>query len=283
MNVDQALHVLARLKTAAPPTTSARLDEVIGVVQTLANGQEQLTAAPTAVLAAADDDRVEFMARVYEVLRPSLTFVRDQAQALRDGRLGQITTEQADSLNLIDDHSSTALALLDTVDIITQLRNGELKLDRTVFSSLDLLAEAWQRAYSAAEQHEHQISIHADDPLPAVIGDYDQILTILEDLLDNAIRYTPFGGAIRITAESLGDQVLFSIADNGIGLNHDDQAQIGQPFWRALHQPLVRQYAGGGLRLYRAQQILALHESTLFFSGEPGMGSTFSFTLPAAK
>ena len=213
------------------------------------------------------------------MLQPSLIFVRDQAQALRDGRLGQITTEQADSLTLMDDHASAALALLGTVSDITELQNGTLQIEPTVFSSLDLLAEAWQRAYNAAEQHEHQISVHADDPLPAVIGDYDQILTILDDLLDNAIRYTPFGGIIRITAESLGEQVLFSIADNGIGLSQDDHAQIGQPFWRAQYQPLVRQSAGGGLRLYRAQQILALHESTLFFSGEPSMGSTFSFTL----
>lgn len=276
MDVDQALQVLARLQTAAPPTTSARLSEVITVVRTLADGRDQ-------PVAAAPDETAALMARVYEVLRPSLAFVRDQAQALRDGRLGLITTEQADSLAQIDEHSSAALALLGTVGDITRLRKGELEIYPSVFNGLELLAEAWQSAYAAAEQHEHQISVHADDPLPAVIGDYDQILTILVDLLDNAIRYTPFGGAIRITAESLGDQVLFSIADNGIGLNQDDQAQIGQPFWRALYQPLVRQYAGGGLRLYRAQQILALHESTLFFSGEPSMGSTFSFILPAAK
>ena len=55
---------------------------------------------------------------------------------------------------------------------------------------------------------------------------------------------------------------------------------IGQPFWRALHQPLVRQHPGTGLRLYLAQQIFELHGSELLFSGEPSMGSTFSFTLP---
>ena len=276
MDVDQALQVLARLEGAAPPTTAARLGEVITVVQALADERDQ----PVAAAPAEDDELVE---RVFDVMRPSLVFAREQAQGLRDGRLGQITTEQADSLTLIDEHTSTALALLETVSDITKLKNNQLIIEPSVFNSLDLLAEAWQRAYTAAEQHEHQISVHADDPLPAVIGDYDQILTILDDLLDNAIRYTPFGGVIRITAESLGEQVLFSIADNGIGLNQDDHAMIGQPFWRAQYQPLVRQSAGGGLRLYRAQKILALHESTLFFSGEPGMGSTFSFTLPAAK
>ncbi len=276
MNIDQALQVLARLEAAAPPTTAARLGEVIAVVQALADAREQ-------PVAPAPDPAAELVTRVYGVLYPSLVFVRDQAQALRAGRLGQITTEQMDSLAQMDDHTSAALALLGTVSDITDLQNGELQIEPTEFSSLDLLAEAWQRAYTAAEQHEHQISVHADDPLPTVIGDYNQILTILDDLLDNAIRYTPFGGIIRITAELLGEQVLFSIADNGIGLNRDDQGQIGQPFWRAQYQPLVRQYAGGGLRLYRAQQILELHDSTLFFSGEPSMGSTFSFTLPAAK
>ncbi len=292
MEVDQALRALSQLKGAAPPTTSARLAEVITLVHALDRQAGELSAQIRQLDQEKDnlnfqlesvtrDATAVMLAQALETLRPSLLFVTEQAHSLREGRLGRLTTEQCDTLILMDDHAATALTLLETINEIASIQAGHYDLEPLLFSGLDLLAAAWQRCYRAAEQHEHQISVHADDPLPAVVGDYQHILTLLCDLLDNAIRYTPFGGVIRIMAESLGNQVLFSVADNGIGLSQEDHTRIGQPFWRALYQPLVRQSPGGGLRLYRAQQILAMHESQLFFSGEPGMGSTFSFTLPA--
>jgi len=314
MEVDQALRALSQLKDAAPPTTSARLGEVIALVRQLDADKSTLqakiaaqqvetgvlpkvqtgvlpqgetgllpqidSAAPqiqTGVLPRAATD---LLPQALDSLKPSMQLVRGQSEALRSGRLGRITTEQADCLKLIFEHAASALTLLDTLDEIALLRQGLLRIEPHVFSGLDLLAEAWQRRADDAEVRDHRIEIHADDPLPMVEGDYRHILTILVDLLDNAVRYTPYGGVIRITAEAIGSTVLFSVADNGIGMDTDDVEHVGQAFWRAMHQPLVRQHPGAGLRLYRAQQILALQGSELFFSGEPGMGSTFSFTLP---
>ena len=278
MQVDQALRALSQLRSAAPPTTSARLGEVMTLLQELnaenaALTEELVTAAPSSA---------DLIPHSLELLGSSMGLVRDQAEALRAGKLGRVTTEQADCLKLVYEYASSSLGLLNSLDDITLLRGGALSLNPQMFSGLDLLAAAWQRHFEAAEAREHHLNIHADDPLPQVVGDQKLILSIVSDLLDNAIRYTPFGGTIRITAETLGTHVLFSIADNGIGLNVQDLEQISQPFWRATYQPLVRQHPGAGLHLYRARQILELHESELLFSGDPGMGSTFSFTLPVS-
>jgi signal transduction histidine kinase len=275
MQVDQALRALSQLKNAAPPTTAARLGDVIALMSQLHEENAKLK-TQTGVLPRTAGD---LLPHALEALRPSMQLVRGQAEALRIGRVGRITTEQADCLKLIFEHAASALMLLDTLDEIALMRQGLLRVDPLVFSGLDLLAEAWQKRVDEAELHDHRIEIHADDPLPTVKGDYRYILSIMIDLLDNAVRYTPYGGVIRVTAETLGDRVLFSVADNGIGLSLEDSEQVAQPFWRGVHQPLVRQHPGAGLRLYRARQILTLHTSELFFSGEPGMGSTFSFTL----
>ncbi|MEO8396703.1 MAG: sensor histidine kinase [Chloroflexota bacterium] len=274
MQVDQALRALAQLKEAAPPTTSARLGDVIKLVRQLQAENvaliQQLATYPLA----------DFVPQAFDMMRVSMDLVSAQSEGLRGGKLGRVTTEQADCLQLIHEHSSSAGSLLETLDVIALLHMDALRVEPLVFSGLDLLAAAWQQHFDDSELREHHITVYADDPLPQVKGDYRQILTILSDLLDNAIRYTPFGGMIRMTAETLGTHVLFSVADNGIGLTPEEMVLMGQPFWRSLRQPLVRQHPGTGLRIYLAQQLLQLHGSELLFSGEPGMGSTFSFALP---
>ncbi|MBI1259168.1 MAG: hypothetical protein GC204_16990 [Chloroflexi bacterium] len=274
MQVDQALRALAQLREAAPPTTSARLGDVIKLVRDLQSENaalaQQLATYPLA----------DFVPQAFDMMRVSMDLVRTQSEGLRAGKLGRVTTEQADCLRLINEHASSAASLLETLDVIALLHMDALRVEPLVFSGLDLLAAAWQEHFDDAELREHTITVYADDPMPPVKGDFRQILSILSDLLDNAVRYTPFGGMIRVTAETLGTHVLFSVADNGIGLTPEEMVLIGQPFWRSLRQPLVRQHPGTGLRIYLAQQLLQLHGSELLFSGEPGMGSTFSFALP---
>jgi signal transduction histidine kinase len=131
-----------------------------------------------------------------------------------------------------------------------------------------------------AESRDHQIDIHTEQPIPKVKADYDRVLSILVDILDNAIRYTPNESTIRVSAESTGSSVLFTVADTGVGFSPEDSEHIGTPFWRALYEPLVRNHHGTGLRLFLAKQILALQGGEMFFSAEPGFGSSFSFTLP---
>lgn len=263
MQVDQALRVLTQLQQAAPPTTAARLGDIIDLIRQF--------------------NQNTYWQQAIETLKPSLVLVHSQADGLRAGRVGRISTEQADCLKLIYDHAASGLTMIEALEIMSVLRENALALESLVFSGVDLLADAWQHRYLEAELRDHHVNVHADAPLPPVRGDYQRILGIVIDLLDNAIRYTPYGGTIRLTAESVGSHVLFSVADNGIGLTSEDSEHVGQPFWRAVHQPLVRQYPGAGLRIHLARQILALHETELLFTGEPGMGSTFSFMLPAEE
>jgi len=214
-------------------------------------------------------------------LRPALVVLRGQAETMHGGILGPVPSEQLEALAVMRDNADCALALLDAVDDLLLLAQGKTRLHLKAFDPVRLVKEAYQTIAEAAQARENTLTLQVDDALPQVRGDYDLLLTTLVALLDNAIRYAPVGASTRISAETLGTHVLISVADTGIGLSDDDLAMIGQPFWRATHQALVRQHAGTGLHLHLAQRRLALQDGQLFFSGEPGLGSTFSFTIPA--
>jgi signal transduction histidine kinase len=227
-------------------------------------------------------DAEELLTRFNEVFKPSLILLRGQAESLWEGKLGRLSSSQLDALKLMLTNAESALALLDSFELINQLRHQSLTIQSQDFDPSELLNAAQQIVQNRATAREHQISLQIDDALPRVRADFERSLIILIDILDNAIRYMPNDGSIRLSADTLGTHVLFTIADTGIGMTLEECDHVGKPFWRAMHQPLVRHHPGTGLRLFLAKRILVLQGGELFFSGEPSLGSSFSFTLPVA-
>ncbi len=213
-------------------------------------------------------------------LRPPLVAIRGRAELVQGGLLGQITPEQDTWLEAIQENTNRAFAVLDAVQEMIAIQQGKVRIEPVNFLATDLLTEAWERTRDRAKVLGHNVTIQAPDLVPVAHGDFYQSLIVLTDLLDNAMRYTPSGGNIRLSVDNLGTHVLLSVADNGIGLRPEDLELIGKPFWRGSHHKLVRSHAGTGLRLYLAKQVLALQDGELIFTGEAGTGSTFSFTLP---
>ncbi|GEM_PF-5725314 len=223
------------------------------------------------------------LTNVREVLKPSLLLLRAQTALIRDRVDETLDERDSEMVRLMQDNAEMALTLLESLELIMQLSEGALNLQNDVFSCIDLLREAGERMQDRARGYKHRITVQLDRGLPPLRADYRRTLAILVDLMDNAVRYTPEGGASRIAVDNLGGYVLFTVADNGIGLNEQEMAYLGQPFWRGLHQPLVRAHRGTGLRLYLARRVLAMQDGELFFSGESGRGSTFSFTVPTEQ
>ncbi|MCA9907928.1 MAG: ATP-binding protein, partial [Anaerolineae bacterium] len=153
-------------------------------------------------------------------------------------------------------------------------------LQVSVFDCVDLVTRARDLMKSTARAHGHQITFEPPERPAHARADFEQSLAILIGLLDNAIRYTPDAATISVSIDHLGSHVLVSVVDTGIGLSPSDLANVGKPYWRATHQPVVQENPGSGLRLYLAEQIARLQGGELIFSGELDKGSTFSFTLP---
>jgi signal transduction histidine kinase len=309
INLNRALDALSELQNTSPPAVAHLLGQIGSLLQSLADenaylntllaeGMPQISPAVedltrssartvTALLseqATIEHDSPQYLLMgINEVMRPPLIAIRGRAELVQAGMLGGLSEEQEQWLQAIHENTDRAFAVLDAMQQVLALQNGQVQIGWSNFISTDLLSEAYDRIHDKAQVRQHDVSIHAPEVVPLARGDFYQSLIILTDLLDNAVRYTPEGGQIRLSVDNLGTHVLFSVADNGIGLTEDDLLHVGQPFWRGEHQRLVRQHPGTGLRLYLARHVLALQQGELIFSGEVGVGSTFSFTLLAPE
>jgi len=313
LSLNQALDTLSKLQAAAPAGMADKLAQVATLLQSLsdenaylstllmeegispAKPRTPLPSEPSPIRPITERRTVTSMLRdmktevesdptaalligLSEALRPPLVAIRGRAELVQGGLLGQISPEQDQWLSAIQENTERSFTVLDTIQEMVQLQKGQVKINWLNFISTDVLTEAWGRIRDKARAFNHEITIQAPETVPLARGDFYQTLIILTDILDNAIRYTPPNGEIRMSVDNLGTHVLFSVVDSGIGLTPDDLEKIGRPFWRGSHR-LVRQHHGTGLRLYLAKRILALQEGEMIFSGEPGLGSTFSFTL----
>ncbi len=306
-SVPAALELLTRLRNAAPPATADKLQQVIVLIQDLSaeaaffqarvvddteilehDTQVLKAGAPPPVIerlpladqpVAGESSALDVLTGMNDALRAPLVGIRGRAELLQAGLLGQITAEQGQWLEAIQENTNRSFRLLDAVQYLLTLQRGEVQVDWSDFVASELIAEAQKRMQDRIHARRHELSVQLPDTVPLARGDFYQSLLVLSDLLDNAVRYTPQGGQIRLSVDSLGTHVLFSVADNGIGLRPEDMELVSTPFWRGEYHPLVRQNAGTGLSLFVARHVLAMQSGELIFSGEPGVGSTFSFTL----
>ncbi len=118
--------------------------------------------------------------------------------------------------------------------------------------------------------------------LPAVHGDEDRLGQVLINLLHNAVKFSPDGGEVRVSVRAVGDQVEVAVADHGVGIPRAAQARIFERFYK-VDRARVRGEAGGtGLGLAIARHIIEQHGGRIWVESTEGIGSTFSFALPAA-
>ena len=108
-----------------------------------------------------------------------------------------------------------------------------------------------------------------------------ELLEVLVNLVSNAVKYTPGGGEIKLSAEAAGDQVLVKVADNGLGLTPDDAKRIFQRFYRVKDEH-TRHIVGTGLGLDIVKRVVEKHGGTISVDSAPGQGSTFTVALPTA-
>jgi CheY-like chemotaxis protein len=117
-----------------------------------------------------------------------------------------------------------------------------------------------------------------DDPLPCW-ADRDRLAEVMENLLSNASKYSPEGGAIRVSVQSEREVVTVRVGDHGIGIARDDLPRLFRPFSRVRNRRTAA-IEGSGLGLYICERIVRAHGGRMWVESEPGTGSTFSFSLP---
>jgi signal transduction histidine kinase len=165
-------------------------------------------------------------------------------------------------------------ALLD----ISRIQMGQLSIERQLF---DLCALA-QRVVSEVQPilDQHAVECQADGTL-LVEGDELRIEQVLQNLIQNAIKYSPDGGTVRLHARRDGDHAVVAVSDEGIGIPASELPRLFQRFYRAANVE-ERHISGMGVGLYVVREIVGLHGGDVTVESKEGRGSTFTFWLPLA-
>jgi signal transduction histidine kinase len=139
-----------------------------------------------------------------------------------------------------------------------------------------MMVEAVDMQRSLASSSSLELRIEADSNVPDIWGDRDRLLQVFENLIGNAIKFTPAGGCITVGAASHDHEVIFRVADTGSGIAPEDLPRVFDRFWQATRAN--RQGAGLGLPITKG--IVEAHGGRIWVESTPNRGTTFSFTIP---
>ena len=229
-----------------------------------------------------EERRKEFVANVSHELRTPLTNVRSYAETLRDAN-GDIPTDMTNSfLDIIINETDRMTHIVQDLLTLSRLDagNAELVLSRFPFGEA---IESVTRANALnARQRGHELVYDAPESLPLITGDRSRLEQVMTNVVGNAIKYTPDGGHIRITAGSTEDSVWMEVSDDGIGIPEKDRERIFDRFYR-VDKARSRESGGTGLGLSIAREIVQRHKGTLALMPHEGKGTTIRLTLPIAQ
>ncbi len=221
--------------------------------------------------------RRQMMADIAHELRTPLTVMVGYLEALRDGVL-KPTSERFEAMYQEARHLER---LVEDLRILSLADAGELSLNREAVSPRLVLEQAAKIYRHQAEQQGISLEVSLGERLPDIYVDPDRIAQVLGNLITNAIRYTPPGGRVTMSAACDGDDVVLRVQDTGSGIAPEDLPYVFDRFYRGDRGP---RSTGGesGLGLAIARSIVEAHGGHITVASAPGRGSTFIITLPRA-
>lgn len=222
--------------------------------------------------------RRDFVANVSHEFKTPLTAIQGFAETLLGGAMDD-PQNRVRFLQIILDHSRRLARLTDDLLELSRMDADrvELELDRlSVSQFIQTCIETTQRPASEKNLH---VTVDLKTSLPDIAADRRRLAEVLQNLLDNAVQYTPSGGRITVSAASEGDEVEFTVSDTGIGIPKVDQPRIFERFYR-VDVARSREVGGTGLGLSIAKHLVEAHGGRIWVESEVGQGSQFHFTVP---
>lgn len=220
--------------------------------------------------------RDEVLAMVAHDLRNPLNIVLTNGSFLLENATGLAHGER-EQLEMIRRATYQMNRLIGDLLEVSGMEAGHITLETSLENVALLVREACEQLSYAAEANSITLSRNIPDGLPAVCADRDRVHQVLGNLLGNALKFTPPGGTVVVSAEHRGDSVCISVSDSGPGIHNDDLPHVFDRFWQAQRA----RKGGAGLGLAISRSIVAALAGEIWVESEEGKGSTFCFTLPA--
>jgi signal transduction histidine kinase len=230
-----------------------------------------------------DRMKTELLANVSHELRTPLTAIQGYADAMRDGILGSLNDPQRDALQVVLRNTRRLLRMIEQLLGFSRLEAGAVKLDLEHFDLREVAAHAVGGVFAGGGAGGvGGIAVRLDSPpdLPPAWGDAGRISQVIENLVTNAVRFSPPGAEVTVSLRRRGEAVEVAVADRGIGIPEEARSKIFERFYQ-VDGSSTRRYGGLGLGLAIVREILAAHGSDVEVESEVGAGTTFRFRLPA--
>ncbi len=222
----------------------------------------------------------EFVSVAAHQLRTPLTGIKWTLSALVEGKHGTLKPAQAKVLNEV------LKAIVDMINLANDWLNvarlhekqGDFTFKRqSIRPIVEAAAIRWEKI---AKEHQLALALRMPaEPLPEITFDESRISVVIDNLLDNAVKYTPEDGQIRLEVAKKGNHVVISVTDTGIGIPENQWHRVFTKFFRSSNAQEA-QTSGSGLGLFVAKNIIDLHGGEMSFASSKGEGSTFRFSLP---
>ena len=227
-----------------------------------------------------DDARREFVANVSHELRTPLTNIRSYTETLLDAA-GDIPIDtEKQFLGVISSESERMARIVTDLLTLSKLDYGRMELRMTRFSLSDLLQKVANAMRLTVQDNGHEMIVDAPDTLPSIVGDRERIEQVVVNILSNAVKYTPSGGHIRLSAfVPAENRVRITVEDDGVGIPAADVPRLFERFYR-VDKARSRAAGGTGLGLAIAKEIVEQHEGKIALASEYGKGTTVTISLP---
>jgi signal transduction histidine kinase len=229
-------------------------------------------------LEAASRHKSEFLANMSHELRTPLNAIIGFSQVLRDEMFGEVNEKQAEYLDDIVSSGNHLLALINDVLDLSKVEAGQVELEIAPFSLRDALERGVVMVREWATRDGVSVDLVADPDADVVEGDERRIRQVIFNLISNAVKFTPAGGAIDVDSSRVNGEVRVAVSDTGPGVAPGDRERIFDEFQQA--EAGLDQREGTGLGLAVSKRLVELHGGRIWVESELGKGSTFVFTLP---
>ncbi len=241
--------------------------------------QQRVLKSMSTQLMQASHLKYEFIVNMSHALRTPLNVIIGFSEMLQDQLVGRLNEKQTKYVGNILGGGRELERLISNIVDVFKIETGKVSLEATEFSLKEVIETALAPYEGVRKAKNIRVSVHVAPEVARISADPQKLLTVLDNLLSNAFKFTSAPGVVEVTAGRAEDCVRISVADSGIGLSPEDCKKVFTEFYR-VDDPTASAGSGSGLGLTLSKKLVAMHGGEMWAESKKGKGATFIFTLP---
>jgi len=233
-------------------------------------------------LAEASRMKLEFLTIISHQMRAPFSNLRWVIELMKSGGAGKIDKKNEEYLDILKENSQRMEQLIERLIMVSKIEQNMMPLKKKKASFEKIIEKSILEFKAFAAASNVKVSFEKEDNFPEILIDPGQTREAVDNLLDNAIKYSKKSGKVKIKIYTKNKKAYFEIKDDGAGIPKSDQKYVFKKFFRS-ENALKNQTDGSGLGLFIVKSIIENHGGKITFESEEGKGTTFIFSLPIKK